>query len=61
MEAIFEALLQFLFEFIFEVVGEVIGEILSELPTFLNHIAFRFGFPFEISLFDEITKLNLFD
>ncbi len=61
MEAIFEALLQFLFEIIFEAISEAIGEILSDLPTLLNHITFKLNLPFEISFFDEITKLNLFD
>jgi hypothetical protein len=57
MEGIFEALLQFLFEFLLE----VIGEILTELPSLLNHFAFKLNLPFEISFFDELIKLNLFD
>jgi hypothetical protein len=61
MEGLFEALLQFLFEFVLEIVGDVIGEILSELPTLLNHSAYKLNLPFEISFFDEITKLDLFE
>jgi hypothetical protein len=57
MEDLFEALLQFLLEIIFEVVSEILGE----LPSLLNHLAIKLNFPFEISFFDEITKLNSFE
>lgn len=65
MEGIFEALLQFLFELLLEIFSEILGEIFSEilgeLPSLLRHLVSKLNLPFEISFFDEITKLNLFE
>ncbi len=61
VEGIFEALLQFLFELVLEILGEFRSQILSKLTSLLNHIGDKLNLPFEISFFDEITKLNLFE
>ncbi len=61
MVFLIEALLHFLFEIVQKIAGEIIVAVISDLPVLLSSIAERSNIETQISFFDEITKLDLFD
>ena len=56
MEDLFEAFLEFPFEFALEFAADIVTTITE---NYLHNLQNRLGIDF--SLFDEVTKLNLFD
>ena len=58
---ILEGLFELVLESIFEIICEICFERLAEIPSLINGCAQKLSHPWEISFFDEITKLDLFE